>query len=166
MKPKVILTSCLVLLLLLPCAVRAADIGCALSVNGQLKQVKISYVSSGSKRYFMGRNVPVAVIQVEGEEEGTYEYLRFHPAVVRILFSEEYTAIKDTPIYEVTKLSSDDMLLKGLKENTPVSVYDANGKCCMQLRAANGTVSISTAGLRPGIYMIKAGKQVIKYAKH
>ena len=60
----------------------------------------------------------------------------------------------------------DDMLVvKGLEDQTDVTVYDATGKVKAKGKTNAGETRISMKGMAHGIYMLKAGKAIVKISK-
>lgn len=57
-----------------------------------------------------------------------------------------------------------DVTVKGAKPNTPVKVYDTNGKMIMQsVTDAEGSVSVATSSLTRGVYVIKTTTSTFKF---
>lgn len=54
---------------------------------------------------------------------------------------------------------------EGLTDGTLLEVYTTDGARMAQARAAGGRASVDAASLRPGIYIVKAGKYSLKVVK-
>ena len=78
--------------------------------------------------------------------------LRFMPAP---------TAIKDVTAYQMNKVVGDNLDINGLTAGTKVVIYDASGKDVITTNDSN----INVSGLRPGMYILKAGNQIVKFVK-
>lgn len=55
--------------------------------------------------------------------------------------------------------------LEGLDEDTMVSVCDAQGKLVATTTAREAKAVLSVSTLKSGVYMLKAGRQVVKFIK-
>lgn len=80
---------------------------------------------------------------------------------VILRFSTSPTSIKDVTIFQMNKVVGDNLLINGLADEAKVIIYDASGK---ELITTNGS-NINVSGLKPGVYFLKAGNQVIKFVK-
>ncbi len=99
------------------------------------------------------------------EDNGDYSFLDFHPLQLQILFGESVA----TDIDKVCLFDGGDVkgkaTLEGLPSGTPVLVYDSAGRMCLSTRTGNGQTVLDTSSLTRGIYVMKAGKTVIKFNK-
>ena len=80
---------------------------------------------------------------------------------VILRFSSAPTSIKDVTIFQMNKVVGDNLLINGLADETQVVIYDASGKDIITTYGSN----INVNGLRPGIYILKAGNQIVKFVK-
>ena len=55
--------------------------------------------------------------------------------------------------------------IAGLADGTPVAVYDISGKKVAGVRAAGKVTQLSVDGLNGGVYILKAGNQIVKFVK-
>lgn len=55
--------------------------------------------------------------------------------------------------------------IAGLADGTPVAVYDISGKKVAGVRAAGKVTQLSVDGLIGGVYILKAGNQIVKFVK-
>ena len=76
-------------------------------------------------------------------------------------FTTSPTSIKNVEAFQLNKAVGDNMEIDGLVEGTQVQVFDATGK---QVIVTNDT-TINVSSLMPGMYILKAGNQIIKFAK-
>ena len=53
--------------------------------------------------------------------------------------------------------------IAGLAAGTEVTLYDANGRIAARKTASGNTVSIATAGLDKGVYIVKASSETRKF---
>ncbi len=79
---------------------------------------------------------------------------------VTISFSS-ITSIKDISAFQMNKIVGDNLEIEGLAEGTEVSIYDISGK---QIFATKSS-SINVSGLKSGVYVLKAGNQIVKFVK-
>lgn len=63
------------------------------------------------------------------------------------------------------RLSADELSLVGIARGERVALYDGSGRLRMQTTAPGGDMSLSVAGLRPGVYVVKAGSKIVKFQK-
>jgi hypothetical protein len=80
---------------------------------------------------------------------------------VILRFSSAPTSIKDIAVFQMNKVVGDNLLINGLADETQVVIYDASGKDIITTYGSN----INVSGLRSGIYILKAGNQVVKFVK-
>ena len=76
-------------------------------------------------------------------------------------FMSSPTSIKNVEAFQLNKAVGDNLEINGLVEGTQVQVFDATGK---QVIVTNDT-TINVSSLKPGMYILKAGNQIVKFAK-
>ena len=76
-------------------------------------------------------------------------------------FTSSPTSIKNVEAFKLNKAVGDNMEIDGLVEGTQVQVFDATGK---QVIVTNDP-TINVSSLKPGMYILKAGNQIVKFAK-
>ena len=72
------------------------------------------------------------------------------------------------PLLEPTVVRPNEaQRLLRLNPNAPttVTIYDATGKVLQQVKATDTTLSLNTASLKNGVYVLKAGNQIVKFLK-
>ena len=77
-------------------------------------------------------------------------------------FSSAPTSIKDITAFQMNKVVGDNLLIDGLAGEANVIIYDASGKDVITTSGSN----INVSGLRPGMYVLKAGNQIVKFVKN
>ena len=80
---------------------------------------------------------------------------------VILRFSDSPTSIKNITTYQMNKVVDDNLLIDGLADEATVIIYDASGKDVITTNGSN----INVSGLKPGMYILKAGKQIVKFVK-
>ena len=80
---------------------------------------------------------------------------------VILRFSDCATSIKDINAFQLKQAVDGSLNIKGLAEGTQVQIFDASGK---QMTATNDT-TINVSSLKPGMYKLKAGSQIVKFVK-
>ena len=80
---------------------------------------------------------------------------------VILRFSDSPTSIKSITTYQMNKVVDDNLLINGLADEAKVIIYDASGKDVITTNGSN----INVSGLKPGMYILKAGKQIVKFVK-
>ena len=81
--------------------------------------------------------------------------------MVTLQFSSAPTSIKDIAVFQMNKVVGDNLLIDGLAGEANVIIYDASGKDVITTSGSN----INVSGLRPGMYILKAGNQIVKFVK-
>ena len=76
-------------------------------------------------------------------------------------FMSSPTSIKNVEAFQLNKAVGDNLEIDGLVEGTQVQVFDASGK--QVIVTYDSTINVSS--LMPGMYILKAGNQIIKFAK-
>ena len=118
-----------------------------LTINGQTVESIVTRIT------FEGDNV---VLHFKGGESQTAD-------MDAVVLGVEYSP---TTALGVLRGTVDNYLnLAGLDEGTVVSIYDAQGKLVRTttVREAKAVLSVST--LRSGVYVLKAGRQIVKFNK-
>ena len=80
---------------------------------------------------------------------------------VELRFLDSPTSIKGITTYQMNKVVGDNLLINGLADETKVIIYDASGKDVITTSGSN----INVSGLKPGMYILKAGNQIVKFVK-
>jgi len=131
--------------LLCATTVAAAD-GQTLVVNGETVAKTVTKIT------FSGDNVVLHFADTSTQEADM--------STVVLSFSET-SAIKELTTYSLRGLVGNSLNLSGLKAGTETAVYDAAGK--LMLRSTASKLDVSN--LRAGIYVLKAGNQIVKFVK-
>ena len=76
-------------------------------------------------------------------------------------FTASPTSIKNVEVFQLNKAVGDNLEINGLVEGTQVQVFDASGK--QVIVTYDSTINVSS--LKPGMYILKAGNQIVKFAK-
>ena len=76
-------------------------------------------------------------------------------------FTASPTSIKNVEAFQLNKAVGDNLEIDGLVEGTQVQVFDASGK--QVIVTYDSTINVSS--LMPGMYILKAGNQIVKFAK-
>ena len=76
-------------------------------------------------------------------------------------FMSSPTSIKNVEAFQLNKAVGDNLEINGLVEGTQVQVFDASGK--QVIVTYDSTINVSS--LKPGMYILKAGNQIVKFAK-
>lgn len=76
-------------------------------------------------------------------------------------FMSSPTSIKNVEAFQLNKAVGDNLEINGLVEGIQVQVVDATGK--QIIVTYDSKINISS--LKPGMYILKAGNQIVKFAK-
>ena len=60
---------------------------------------------------------------------------------------------------------TDKLDISGLASGTSIAIYDASGRLALSAKATGSNTMLSLKTLGSGIYVMKAGKQVVKFVK-
>jgi len=135
------------------------------TVNGTVLTQRIKEVSAASyliKNNFIGSSLMRLYWK---EEDNSWSHMDLHPLLLELFFNDAGTdGIGNLEILEGGKLK-DKLLLGGLPEGTPVMVFNTAGHQCLSARISSKETPIDTSKLPNGIYIVKAGKNVIKFVK-
>ena len=80
---------------------------------------------------------------------------------VILRFSSSPTSIKDITTFQMNKAVDGELNIEGLSAGTQVVIFDASGKQLMATMASK----INVSSLKSGVYVLKAGNQVVKFVK-
>lgn len=75
------------------------------------------------------------------------------------------TGIDKLRTFVSKQLQGDNLTLKGVGRGERIAIYDASGRLRMQTTASGSDMSLSLAGLKTGVYIVKAGNNIIKFQK-
>jgi hypothetical protein len=73
--------------------------------------------------------------------------------------------VSGTGIFSLKSVLGDKMHIDGLSPETEISVYDASGRMVLAAKADKACATLSVKSLKSGVYVMKAGKQVVKFIK-
>lgn len=121
----------------------------------------------------------VQTLTVNGERVGkTVARMTFEGDNVVLHFSDGSTQTDDLSVVvlklDVTSTDgifalkgtvADKLDIDGLAPGTPVTVYDASGRTVLTAKADEVKAAISVKSLKKGVYMMKAGRQLVKFVK-
>ena len=146
MKRKIVASA---LMLLSLCGRANADTVQSLTINGEHVEKIVSQFT------FSGDNVVVHF----GDTEESYPM----DAVVLDFYSS--TGIESVSTFKLNGLVDGQLNISGLTEGTPLAVYDTTGKQLTAAKAAGQVNQINVNNLGSGVYILKAGKQIVKFVK-
>ena len=72
------------------------------------------------------------------------------------------TSIQELTTYRLRGVVGDELSFEGLENGTEIRIFDASGK--QMLRSKEKTVNVHA--LKAGVYVLKAGNQIVKFVKH
>lgn len=134
-------------LLLMSVSFAKAESKQTLTINGQTVESIVTRIT------FEGDNV---VLHFKGGESQTAD-------MDAVVLGFEYSP---TTAISVLRGTVDNYLnLAGLDEGTVVSIYDAQGKLVRTTTVREAKAVLSVSMLRSGVYVLKAGRQIVKFNK-
>lgn len=146
MRKRVIMAAFFVLSM---CGMAHADVVQTLTVNGQKVEKVVSQIT------FSGDNV---VLHFDGTEE-TYPM-----DDVQIDFTSG-AGIGNISTFKLNTFVDGQLNIAGLAAGTQVVVYDVSGKKLAQAQAEGDSTLVYVDNLNSGVYILKAGNQIVKFVK-
>ena len=121
----------------------------------------------------------VQTLTINGEVVGkTVTKMTFEGSNVVLHFNDQSTQTADMSAVVLTldlsgvdaigslKTTVTDKLdISGLASGTSIAIYDASGRLALSAKATGSNTMLSLKTLGSGIYVMKAGKQVVKFVK-
>lgn len=137
------------LMLMAALGIAKADVTQTLTINGQKVEKVVSQIT------FSGDNV---VLHFNGSEES------YPMNDVQIDFSGT-DGINTVSTFTFNGIVDGQLNLAGLADGTPVAVYDISGKKVAATRAQSEATQLNVDNLNGGVYILKAGNQIVKFVK-
>ena len=132
-------------------------VGTAFADNSQVVIINGQKVEKfATKITFSGDNAIVTF------SDGTTDTADMSNVVIHLNVS---TDISKVQTFNFNGLIGDELHLSNIAEGTAVTIYDATGKVLQQVKATDTTLSLNTASLKNGVYVLKAGNQIVKFLK-
>lgn len=131
------------------CGIANADVVQTLTVNGQKVERVVSQLT------FSGDNV---VLHFEGSEES------YALEDVVIEFSGT-NGISNVSAFKLNSIVDGLLDVSGVPAGTVVSVFDVSGKKLTSVKASSEKVHLDLCGMNSGVYILKAGNQIVKFVK-
>ena len=145
MRKRVIMAAFFVLSM---CGMAHADVVQTLTVNGQKVEKVVSQIT------FSGDNV---VLHFDGTEE-------IYPMDdVQIDFTSGMLFFISA--FKLNTFVDGQLNIAGLAAGTQVAVYDVSGKKLAQAQTEGESTLVNVDNLNSGVYILKAGNQIVKFVK-
>lgn len=85
---------------------------------------------------------------------------------VTIRLFDGTTDIRQLQTFRVKQPVDGRLVIEGMAAGVPVFIYDTTGKMIQRTIATEDITILDISSLKRGIYLIKTGKQIIKFIKH
>lgn len=131
------------------CLSANADVVQTLTINGQTVEKTVTQLT------FSGDNV---VLHFEGSDES-------YALDDVVLDFSDVSSINSINTFKLNGLVDGRLDISGLAAGTPVAVFDISGKKMASLRAGEETTQVNVGNFRSGVYILKAGTQIVKFVK-
>lgn len=131
------------------CGIAHAETGQTLTINGQVVEKVVSQIT------FSGNDV---ILHFDGSTE-TYPMND-----VQIDFGGT-TGINSVTTFKLNGIVDGQLNINGLAEGTPIAVYDISGKKITAAKANGENTLLNIDNLNGGVYILKAGNQIVKFVK-
>lgn len=131
------------------CGIANADVVQTLTINGQKVEKVVSQLT------FSGDNV---VLHFEGSEES------YALEDVVIDFSGT-DGIGKVTAFKLNGIVDGRLDISGVPEGTVVSVFDVSGKKLASVKASSDNAHLDLCNINSGVYILKAGNQIVKFVK-
>ena len=82
------------------------------------------------------------------------------------LFDNGTTDIRQLQTFRVKQPVDGRLVIEGVAAGIPVFIYDTTGKMIQRTIATEDITILDISSLKRGIYLLKTGKQIIKFIKH
>ncbi|WP_337949209.1 T9SS type A sorting domain-containing protein, partial [Prevotella pectinovora] len=82
-----------------------------------------------------------------------------------VLDFSDVSSINSINTFKLNGLVDGRLDISGLAAGTPVAVFDISGKKMASLRAGEETTLVNVGNFRSGVYILKAGTQIVKFVK-
>ncbi len=149
MKKKTLLS---MLLTLLICLQAKADSGQTIVINGTAVEKTLTQIT------FNGDQV---VLKFSDNSSQTTDM-----ANVSITFSaSESTGIGNIAAYQLPEQVGNMLNIDNIAEGTIIQIFNASGMPVQKSKAGKGKTAIDITPLKKGIYVLRAGSQVVKFMK-
>ena len=81
------------------------------------------------------------------------------------LFDDGTTDIRQLQTFRLKQPVDGRLVIEGVVAGVPVFIYDTTGKMILRTIATEGMTILDISSLKRGIYLLKTGKQIIKFIK-
>lgn len=85
--------------------------------------------------------------------------------LINIAFAYTADGIGRVNLFEVSGIVDGNLQISGLNAGTTLRIYDTTGRSRAAATATQGVTSVDVSRLSSGVYIVRAGKQVIKFMK-
>ncbi|MGI6242524.1 MAG: T9SS type A sorting domain-containing protein [Prevotella sp.] len=75
------------------------------------------------------------------------------------------TAIDKLQTFVCNRLQGNKLTLGGIRRGERIAIYDTGGRLRMQTTASGSDMTLSLESLKSGVYIVKAGNNIIKFRK-
>lgn len=75
------------------------------------------------------------------------------------------TDIRRVETFSFNGIVGDELMLSNLTDGIGIELYDASGRKVQTATVSGTTLSMNVSSLRSGIYLLKAGNQIVKFMK-
>ena len=139
------------LLLLLFATSAFADTTQTITINGEtVEQVATKLTFNGDK---------VIITSSNGEKSGE---VNMESVVITFTTS---TGIGAISTYQFNGIVDGTLNIGNIADGTPIVVYNTSGSIVASVKSSGNSAQIDINGQPSGIYLLKAGKQVVKFIK-
>lgn len=120
-----------------------------LTINGETVEKTVTGIT------FDGDNVVLHF----GDETSTHDM-----EAVSLQFKKT-DGIADIQAGFITGLVGDKLLVEGVENGTVLEVYNVQGILCAAQKAVGSSAEIDLSGFNAGVYILRAGNQLVKFVK-
>lgn len=148
---KLLLTTCLFLVLAITSNATIATTGQTITINGQAIE-KIA-----SELTFDGDNVILHFL------DGSSQSVDMES--VSIAFDNTSTGIDQIHAFNLKGITDGNLSIAGLKPGQKVEVFDVSGKKVAETKASVDNASVDISNMKAGVYVLRAGSNIVKFIK-
>lgn len=113
-----------------------------------------------------GEQVEKAVVKMTFEDD--YVILHFVDQTTQGVNMDSIVLkfdVEANNIYSLKGIVTDKMSIEGMEPGTEVIVYDVSGRVVLTTKVSEAKLILSAKQLKSGVYVMKAGRQAVKFTK-
>ena len=148
---KLLITICLFLSLAVNSYAMIATAGQTITINGQIIE------KTATELTFDGDNVILRF------SDGTSQSADME--TVSIVFDNSTTGIDQIHSFSFNGTVTGNLNISGIEPGQTIEVFDVSGKKVLSAKASNENINIDISNVKAGVYVLRAGNDMVKFIK-